>query len=138
MKAKYLLFAFLVATQIIVSKSYAKFGDSRDYQITEYSEIEIQSDSEKQIQELKERLLLTEEQLEKITPIILKAKDEINTLKKKNYDQRAMMEEMKKIMDKQAEEISKYLTQEQNKKFENLRKQKEEEMKQNRPKPGRN
>lgn len=101
-----------------------------------YTNIEKQDLSDRQLLELKERLLLTDEQVEKIQPVMANTREKISELNQKNYHPRKQMQEMKKIMDGQAKEIEKYLTKEQEKKFKNLRKEHQEKMKRNKPRPG--
>jgi len=101
-----------------------------------YKKMEKDDPSDRQLLELKERLLLTDEQVAQIQPIMAKTREKIFSLNQNNDDPRKQMQEMKEIMDTQAKEIEKFLTDEQKKKFENLRREKQEEMKRNRPRPG--
>lgn len=120
-KTIYLLVVFLMCSSILYSQT--------DKQVEERSD--------RQLLKLKERLLLTDEQVEKIQSVMANTREKIFSLSQKNYDPRKQMQEMKKIMDKQAKEIEKFLTKEQKKKFKNLQKEHQEKMKRNRPRPGR-
>ena len=111
---------------ILTNKQWEKYKNMEKHDLTD-----------RQLLELKERLLLTEEQAKQIEPIMANAREKISELNQKNHNPRKQMQEMKKIMDKQAKEIEKYLTKEQKKKFKNLQKEHQEKMKRNRPRPGR-
>ncbi|MCD4692410.1 MAG: hypothetical protein K8R79_05820, partial [Calditrichales bacterium] len=56
-------------------------------QWAKYKNMEKQDFSDRQLLELKERLLLTDEQVEQIQPIMAKTREKLFTLSTKNYDQ---------------------------------------------------
>lgn len=98
-----------------------------------------QFDANTMLIHLNESLSLTDDQIEQIEPILLQTQTKLSELKNKNYDDdREMMEAHKAVMDKNAELIEKYLTEEQIEKFREIREQRPRFNKGDRPRKGKN
>ena len=88
----------------------------------------------KQLLELKNKLSLTDEQMQSVEAIILSSRGKMQSLQRSgDKDSRKHHKTMKRIMDKQAQEIEKILTPEQRTSFKVLRREKEKEMRKRRP-----
>lgn len=88
----------------------------------------------RQLLELKNKLSLTDEQVESVETIILSSRGEMEALQRSgDKDSRKQHKAMKRIMDDQAKEIAKILTPEQKQAFKILRREKEQEMRKRRP-----
>lgn len=94
---------------IAAAKVRKKFMDQQiqniltEEQWEKYKNLQKQDLSDRQLLELRERLFLTDEQAEKIAPILAKTREKLFVLSQKNYDPRKQMQEMRPIMEKQAE-----------------------------------
>ena len=89
---------------------------------------------DKQLEDLKNQLSLTQEQMASVELIVLSNRKKIEEIKGSNQkNPRQFQKGMKKIMDKQADEIEKILTKEQKKTFKALRKEQAKQMHKNRP-----
>ena len=98
-----------------------------------------QFDEDRILTHLTNQLLLSDEQVEQIKPILSQTQTKLDELKNKSYDDNSqMMEEHKAVMDENAELIEKYLTEEQIEKFRELRNQRQRLNNGERPQRGRN
>lgn len=98
-----------------------------------------QFDSNEMLKHLSVELELTDEQVEKIEPILLQTRAKLNELKNKSYgSNQEMIEEHRTVMDENAELIEEHLTKEQIEKFREMRDQKPRINKGERPRRGRN
>ncbi len=89
---------------------------------------------DKQLDDLKRKLSLTEEQLGSIELIILSNRKKIEEIKGSSQkDPKQFHKAMKKMMTAQAKEIEKILSKEQRKSFRAMRKEQEKQMHKNRP-----
>ena len=83
----------------------------------------------RQLLELKNKLSLTNEQVESVETIILSSRGEMEALQRSgDKNSRKHHKAMKRIMDDQAKKIEKILTPEQKQSFKVLRREKEKEM----------
>jgi len=88
----------------------------------------------RQLLELKNKLSLTPEQMQAVEAIIVDSRGAMEALQRSgNKDSRKHHKTMKRIMDDQAKEIDKILTPEQRQAFKILRREKEQEMRNKRP-----
>lgn len=111
MKAKLILSIILVFAISVFAQQRPRFGVDR-------------FDPDKMIAHLSEELNLTSEQVAEIEPILLQTENKLNDLKLKKYDNDSeMMDEHRSIMEENADQIEKVLTDEQIEKFRELREQ---------------
>lgn len=91
--------------------------------------------SDKSLRELKERLFLNRQQMQSIESLLITSAEQIEALKQdpENKDPRKYHHAMKKIMDAQAKEIEKLLTDAQIEEFRKMRKEQEKKMKKKGP-----
>lgn len=98
-----------------------------------------QFDPNQMLVHLSDVLALTDEQVEKIEPILLQTQAKLNELKDKSYSSnQEMMEDHRSVMDENAELIEEHLTAEQIATFREMRDQKPRLNKGERPRGGRN
>ena len=111
MKAKLILSIILVFAISVFAQQRPRFGVDR-------------FDRDKMIAHLSEELNLTSEQVAEIEPILLQTENKLNDLKLKKYDNDSeMMNEHRSVMEENAVQIEKVLTDEQVEKFRELREQ---------------
>ncbi|HET54600.1 MAG TPA: hypothetical protein ENN33_05220 [Ignavibacteria bacterium] len=93
-----------------------------------------QFEPDKMLKHLSEELSLTDEQVEKIEPILLQTETKIKELKNNNYSSnQEMMEAHRSVMEKNAELIEEHLTEGQIETFREMRRQTPTQMKKDRP-----
>jgi len=84
------------------------------------------------ITELQSKLGLSEKQMTQIEPVMRAADLKISKLRNETRDSQELMQEMRSIMEQQAKEIEKYLTDEQKVIFTELKKERQNMKRRNR------
>jgi Spy/CpxP family protein refolding chaperone len=103
-------------------------------QYQEYQEISKNSVTDAAALKLKERLALTDEQTGQVAQIYAATRDEMQKMRENNSgDRRRMREQMRALIEKQDKQIEALLTGEQKEIYEDVKKERQEEMQKRMP-----